>query len=461
MLQSTETDIALGKLRTELRALQADPPKDDADEKMRAAHDEKITKGLKTLDDLELQKSTALKAEDLAVERARRLQDVEGRVGAGDLPNIPSELREFMGIESRCTVEGFFDGVHGVETTGAEREMREALGVVERGVIPWPMLVEPKRLQEIRQEQRAALSEGAKVRAIIGREFAEKIGEGNNVFLRAAFGSGSTLMSMQDPIIQDVFGASTAAFLMTRFSSQGVGDALELVLTSTGAGVTADRTARTAGGSLAARTLKPKAVRATYDINKTDLMRFRGLEASLRADLPRAINDVVDANVLTGSDFTGSILARTTNPTNPSTNVTFGSGIASLAAGIDGRYARTLKEVKLVVNPHTLAFMYSLLASNTAVTLPDYYMMHSGGVMTTSNMPVTSTRINKAIACKTGPGVMYNGIGKVWGGGIQVIRDETSKAFENQLLITANVYMDYDVVRTDGYLQIEFYTPAP
>ena len=49
----------------------------------------------------------------------------------------------------------------------------------------------------------------------------------------------------------------------------------------------------------------------------------------------------------------------------------------------------------------------------------------------------------------------------MWGGGIQVIRDEYSKAFENQLLITANVYMDYDVVRTSGYLQIEFRTVAP
>ena len=255
--------------------------------------------------------------------------------------------------------------------------------------------------------------------------------------------------------------ASTAAFLMTRFSSAPVGDALELVLTSTGAGVTADRTARAAAGSLTARTLSPKAVRAVYDINKTDLQRFRGLESSLRADLPRAINDVIDANVLTGSGFSGSILARTTNPTNPSTNVTFGSGIASLAEAIDGQHARTLKECKLVVNPHTLAFMYSLLASNTAVTLPDYYMANSGGVMTTSNMPVTSARINKAIACKTGPGVQYNGIAKMWGGGIQVIRDEYSEAPKNQLIVTANVYADYDVVRPAGYLQIEFYTPAP
>ena len=160
MLQSTEHEIALSELRTELRSLQANPPADDATEEVRAAHDTKITDGLQKLDDLETQKRTALKAEEVAVDRARRMADVEGRVGGGDLPSIPSELREFMGIEARCSVEGFFDGITGNEPSGAEKEMRQSLGIVERGVIPWPMLVEPKRLQEIRQEQRAALAEG-------------------------------------------------------------------------------------------------------------------------------------------------------------------------------------------------------------------------------------------------------------------------------------------------------------
>ena len=459
MLQSTELEIKLSETRTELRALQAGPPADDATEEVRAAYDVKIDDGMKSLDDLETQKRTALKAEEVAQERALKLVNVEQRVGAGDLPNMPPEFREFMGIEARCQLDGFFDGIQdNISTVGAELEMRQALGITDRGTIPWPMLIEPKRLQEIRQEQRAALAEGAKVRAIIGKEFADKIGEGNDIFLRAAFGSGSTVMSMQDPIIEDVFAASPAAFLMTRFSSAPVGDALELVLTSTGAGITADRTARAAAGSLAARTLTPKAIRAVYDINKTDLQRFRGLESSLRADLPRAISDVMSFNVLQGSDFSGSILARTTNPMDPSAVVTFASGIASLAAAIDGKYARTLKEVKLLVNPDTIRVMYGLLASNTAVTLPDYYMMNSGGLMTTSNMPATASMIAKAIACKTGPGVMYNGIAKIWGGGVQVIRDEYSKAPENQLIITANVYADYDVVRPAGYLQIEFKT---
>ena len=459
MLQSIEIEIKLSETRTELRALQGAPPADDATDEVRAAFDVKLEDGMKSLDDLETQKRTALKAEEVAQERALKLVNVEQRVGIGDLPNMPPEFREFMGIEARCSLDGFFDGVHqNIETVGAEREMRQALGITDRGVIPWPMLVEPVRLQEIRQAQRAALAEGAKVRAIIGKEFADKIGEGNDVFLRAAFGSGSTVMSMQDPIIQDVFAASTAAFLMTRFSSAPVGDALELVLTSTGAGVTADRTARAAAGSLAARTLTPKDIRAVYDINKTDLQRFRGLESSLRADLPRAINDVMDKNVLVGAQFSGSILARTVDPSNPSATPTFQGAIATIAEAVDGKHARTLKECKLVVNPATISVFYGQLASNTAVTLTDYFMMNTGGIMTTSNMPIEASNVSKGIVCKTGPGVMYNGIAKMWGGGIQVIRDMYTKAPEGQLIITASMYADYDVVRPAGYLQVEFYT---
>ena len=111
MLQSTELEIKLSETRSELRALQADPPKDDADDEARAAFDVKIDDGMKALDDIETQKRTALKAEEVAQERALKLVNVEQRVGVGDMPNIPPEIREFMGIEARCEIESFFDGL--------------------------------------------------------------------------------------------------------------------------------------------------------------------------------------------------------------------------------------------------------------------------------------------------------------------------------------------------------------
>ena len=54
MLQSTELEIKLSETRTELRALQADPPEDDATDEVRAAFDVKIDDGMKALTTLRL-----------------------------------------------------------------------------------------------------------------------------------------------------------------------------------------------------------------------------------------------------------------------------------------------------------------------------------------------------------------------------------------------------------------------
>ena len=131
---------------------------------------------------------------------------------------------------------------------------------------------------------------------------------------------------------------------------------------------------------------------------------------------------------------------------------------APLTAAIDGKHARTLNDCKLVVNPTTMAVFYGLLASNRAVTLPDYFLLNSVGIMTTNIMPVVASTISKGIVSKTGPGVMYNGIAKMWGGVIQVIRDELQQSLlrTSSFCHERDLYADYDVVRPAGYLQVEF-----
>ena len=448
MLQSTEIEIKLSELRTELRALQAGPPADDATEEVRAAHDTEVTDGLQKLDDLETQKRTALKAEEVTIERARKLADVEQRIGSGDMPNIPTEIREYMGVEARCEMAPFLRNglVPGARIDGAEAELRSIFGIDEPGVVPWGLFLEPKRLQEIRQEQRQSMNQ--EVEGNLPAKVAS---------MRAAFAPGSTIMSMQDPIIQEVFAASTAAFLGTRFSSAPVGDSLQFVLTSGSAGITADATDRAQAGSLTAVTLTPKALRASYLINKSDLMRVRGLESMLRSDMPRAIADVLDFEVINGAAsgrLTNGIIYSGGTVAVAAATVEFGTGIETVYEGVDGKFARTLKELKIVVSPPAIRKFGGLLASNTAVTLVDYFMMNSGGIMTTSNMPILTPF--PAIICKTGPGMMGNVAAKMWGGGIQIIRDEQSKAPGNQLVLTANAYYDFAVLRTDGFEIVSF-----
>ena len=56
--------------------------------------------------------------------------------------------------------------------------------------------------------------------------------------------------------------------------------------------------------------------------------------------------------------------------------------------------------------------------------------------------------------CKTGPGRGDNAVGKVWGGGIQIIRDEVTQAGAGQVIITARSLYDFAVVRTAGYYEL-------
>ena len=133
MLQSTELEIKLSELRTELRGLQAKL-------RLRMTRPRKSAPRMtgrsptawQSLDDLETQKRTALKAEEVAQERALKLVNVEQRVGAGDIPTMPAEFREFMGIEAQVLARWVLrrrihDTMH--DEVGAELEMRQALGV--------------------------------------------------------------------------------------------------------------------------------------------------------------------------------------------------------------------------------------------------------------------------------------------------------------------------------------------
>ena len=276
----------------------------------------------------------------------------------------------------------------------------------------------------------------------------------------AAFAPGSTISSMQDPIIQAVFASSTAAFLGTRFESAPTGDALEFVLTpGTPALVAKAELREDSAGSLSAHTLTPHRLTTAYLIAGEDMMRVKGLESALRADMPRAMADQLDKEVINGAatpKFEGGILNSLTDPTDPTAVVTFASGVASVAEGIDGQYARNFNQLKLVVGPATMRVFWGLIAANTAVSLAQYLAMNSAGIMATSNMPAVASKLQEAILCKTGPGMQGNAVGKVWGGGIRVIRDEQTGADKAQTRITATAYYDYAVLRSAGFAQLTF-----
>ena len=428
MLESLKIARRISECREKLHKARksADGLADDTTEETRASANDAISTGADDLIALEGKWRTAVDAEVASAEAAPT------NVHPGNGGGFNDEQREFVEIEGRASFASYLDSQFSQagKVDGAEAELRSAItdacgsfsGL--ENVVPWSMILDPNELSEIRKTQQE----------------------------RAVVTSPGTIGAMQDPIIQAIFGGSTAAFLGTKFTSAQVGQQLEYVLSPTTTSLKARDNAQAGAGSLTSTLMQPRRLTSAYEMQVEQMAEVRGLEAALRADLPRGQSNALDKAVITGGaapEFPKGIVNALT-AVNMSAIVTFDTGIQVIAAGIDGQYALTFKQLKVVFAPAVMKFAYGLIKGNSAVSLMDYLMMQSGGVMCTSNAPTHAT-VYPTIICKTGPGRGENAVGKVWGGGIQIIRDEITKAGEGQVIITARSLYDFAVVRTDGY----------
>ena len=425
MLRSQTLQIEANDINTKLIALRAKLRDGNVEMRAEDGTETEAYKAWQTeTSGLEGTLKTTLDRQHEAFESEDR--EVEERRSAGDVGGWDAEQREFIKLESRASMADYLErnlSDHGAAFAGPTAEYDQALraagSVNYDNVIPWARFLDPDKLAEVR-----------------------------------AIGTPSSVLSMQDPIVREVFAASTAAFLGTRYSSAGIGDALVPVLTAAVAAIEPKDDLIAAGGSIAVTTLTPKRFAVRYEIARQDMMRVRGLESTVRADMLPSVMNILDRATIRGASsgsVTGGILNAITAETNQTANATWATGLARFTEAIDGRFARSFKQVKAVVGTDLTALLYSLITTNTAIPLWDYLMMHSGGLMCTSNMPNTATH-RPAILCKSGPGMMYNGAGKVWGGGMQVIRDEKSASAKDEIAITGAAYYDYSVVRDAGFV---------
>ena len=280
MLRSQELQTKIFELREKRDKAQRDYMAVEPEK--RAAAEPAYRTSVGELDTSIGQQTAALGEAWSAEEREQvELRATVARIGAGDMPSIPPEMRSFIEVEGRASLGQFIErdlSDMGAVLDGAEAEYRSAT-VEEIGgqhpampsPIPWAMFLEPDRLRSIREEQ---------------------------VKKRAVIGGSPTGGTMQDPIIAEVFAASTAMFLGTTFRAAGTGQVIEYVLTSSGATLLAASAAHTAAGSLAATTLVPRSIRSKYELEVEQVATIRGIESAVRADVPRAIMAQIDNEVL-------------------------------------------------------------------------------------------------------------------------------------------------------------------
>ena len=362
-----------------------------------------------------------------------------------ETPPHPTEIPGGHGVEVRALLgraelrNYVAAAVENRAVGGAEAELQSALETrtAQNGgvMLPWEML-DPGPA-----EARAAIEQRADTATT----------------LAATSGIGT----VQDQIIQRVFAQTAAAFLGVRMVGVGVGQHSYPIIT---AGQTPDlKTAGTAhdatAATISASVLEPKRLTARYVIRVEDIAKLAGYEEALRMDLNGAMGERLDHFVLNGDDATdpqwSGFFDALTDPTAPSDVATYADFLKAYGGGVDGRYATSLAQVRLLVGDETYGHAAAVTNTGSGATAVQYAMGATGGLQASALVPDAASNIQQAILAKTGPGWMDNSVCNTWPG-VEMIRDPYSGASKGEVALTAISLVDFALIRKAGFAQLAF-----
>ena len=252
-----------------------------------------------------------------------------------------------------------------------------------------------------------------------------------------------------------VFAEGAAAFLGVGMVDVPIGEASYFILSAgtapafTDAGGVHDATAATLSGKV----LEPKRLSAAYVLRLEDLARSAMLEEALRMDLAGALRESLDSAVVKGAAngpdgfLTAGVLPAV--PDAAKSEKTFAGFISIAGGGVDGRFARNLREVRLMLAPQSYKAAASALASNGQVSGSDYLLERSGGLVASALIPAPASEIQGGLLSRVG--VMGNATAALWSGVSLQIRDEFTKASSGEVRLTAIALFDFAVLRKDAF----------
>ena len=269
----------------------------------------------------------------------------------------------------------------------------------------------------------------------------------------------------QSEILSRVFARSASSFLRVAMPSVGVGQAsFPVFATGASGGQAAKGTAQDAEATtFTANVLSPKRGQARYLFAVEDLATTRGLEEAYRDDLGMVLSDLMDRQVLTGTGagaqvagFLGGHADGLTLPADEASPKTTYTGYRELITGqVDGIYASTRADIRLLINPKTLVesdIVYR--GADSYESGIDAMQRISGGVMVSGNMPDEASSNSLAIACR---GMQPAAQAPIWSG-VRLIRDEVTRARQGQVAITAVMLWAFKITRKAQYAALKVRT---
>ena len=251
----------------------------------------------------------------------------------------------------------------------------------------------------------------------------------------------------QAQVVTPVFASGDGAFLGIERPTVPVGDAAYPVLSTVPSvkGPFTDSTeAAQTDAEFVATNLSPERLQASFSYRRTDAARFAGLDAALRLALNGGLQEKLDQQAIEGTD--GLLTATNLPNNNVSTISTFALYLSGLLYGrVDGRFARTPSDVKMIVGAPTFAHASAAYKGNNSdESGVERLQEKSGGLMVSAHVPdVASNRQNCLIRLGMERGAAVQ---PMWQG-VSLIVDEFTRAAFGEIIVHAVLLSNFAITR--------------
>ena len=257
----------------------------------------------------------------------------------------------------------------------------------------------------------------------------------------------------QAEVITPVFASGDGAFLGIERPTVPVGDAAYPVL-STVPSVKGPFTDSTEAGQtdaeFLATNLSPERLQASMSYRRSDAARFSGLDAALRLALNSGLEEVLDKQAISGTD---GLLTGTNLPNNNVNAVsTFALYLSGLLYGrVDGRYARTPSDIRMILGGGTFTHASSTYKGNNSdESGVERLQEKSGGLMVSAHVPaVASSKQNALIRLGMERGAA---IQPMWQG-VSLIVDEFTRAAYGEIIVHAVLLANFAITRKSQWFK--------
>ena len=263
------------------------------------------------------------------------------------------------------------------------------------------------------------------------------------------------------PIMPAVFDQSAAAWLGVEMPTVQAGTSSYPVITQS---VTAGVRAKSAGapetaGTITPYTVVPRRITGAFRIAREDEAVLPDLESALRDNLSSVLSDTVDGQIVSGDNQApnlNGVNTQLTAATAPATGAeTFDRYVAAAASHVEGLYAVSMADIRLLVGPHTYRHAAATFRGTDGETAAQTYLAsHTGGFRASRRIPDPSSNVQAAIVRRSAPGRVATA--PVWQG-IELVRDIYSAAGTGETILTVLLLMGgVAVLRPAAFVQDSF-----